>query len=112
MNLKITFLKFMLLSSATSIAQEDINIPVWLNNKIEAYQKSHPHINATKTEFNNRVAYYIPPRCCDMPSELYDENGKLICYPNGGFAGGDGKCPTFVIGKKEESKTNGKATNN
>lgn len=110
MNLKITFLIFILLSSA-SIAQGETNTPIWLKSKIEAYQKSHPLINATKTEYNNKVAYYIPPRCCDIPSELYDENGKLICYPSGGFAGGDGKCPTFGLGKKEEPKTNEKAAN-
>ncbi len=111
MYLKITFLIFILFSSA-SVAQDDTNIPVWLKNKIAAYQKAHPHINATKTEYNNKAAYYIPPRCCDIPSELYDENGKLICYPDGGFAGGDGKCPTFGNGRKTESKTNEKSVNN
>lgn len=94
MNFKATLLIFIIFSSV-SIAQDNTNFPAWLKNKIQTYQKSHPHINATKTEYNNEVAYYIPPRCCDIPSELYDANGKLICYPNGGFVGGDGKCPTF-----------------
>ena len=111
MNLKITFLIYILFSSV-SIAQNDTNTPIWLKNKLEAYQKSHPHINATKTEYNSKVAYYISARCCDIPSELYDENGTLICYPSGGFAGGEGKCPTFELGKKAESKTNEKAANN
>ena len=35
------------------------------------------------------------PRCCDIPSEVYDEKGALLCYASGGFAGGDGRCPGF-----------------
>jgi hypothetical protein len=54
----------------------------------------HPAV--FRTTYRGRLAYYIPPRCCDIPSQLYDEHGTLICYPHGGFAGGDGRCLSFV----------------
>jgi hypothetical protein len=37
--------------------------------------------------------YLLSPGCCDMFTELYDENCNYICAPSGGFTGkGDGKC--------------------
>ncbi|MFC6195967.1 DUF6970 domain-containing protein [Dyadobacter subterraneus] len=41
--------------------------------------------------------YFIPPSCCDVFSELLDENYNLLCSPDGGITGGgDGKCLDFV----------------
>jgi hypothetical protein len=31
---------------------------------------------------------------------LYDADGKLLCYPAGGFAGGDGRCPAFAADER------------
>jgi hypothetical protein len=93
--------------SSVTVAQEGVTVPLWLKNKIDIYQKSHPNISAQLTKYNGKIAYYVPPRCCDIPSELYDEGGNLICYPDGGFAGGDGKCPSFRLernGKPNISK--------
>jgi hypothetical protein len=59
-----------------------------------------------RTKYKGKVAYYVPPRCCDIPSELYDENGRLICYPHGGFVGGDGRCPSFVPGAVPLTRVN------
>jgi hypothetical protein len=89
----------LLLSSAAN-AQDQGNMPLWLKGKLELYKRSHPDISAQVTEYNGEIAYYIPLRCCDIPSELYDQNGKIICHPNGGFTGGDGKCQSFSPQKK------------
>ena len=46
--------------------------------------------------FEGQIVYYVPPKCCEIPSTLYDENGARICSPDGGLTGtGDGACPTF-----------------
>jgi hypothetical protein len=57
-----------------------------------------------ETTYKGRTAYYYPPRCCDIPSRLLDEQHKLICYPSGGFAGGDGKCPQFIFTESNSKK--------
>lgn len=55
-------------------------------------------------KYNGQTVYYVPPRCCDIPSVLYDENCNIICYPDGGFSGiGDGRCNDFFA-----SRTDGK----
>lgn len=57
-----------------------------------------------ETTYKGRPAYYFPPKCCDIPSQLLDEHHKLICYPSGGFAGGDGKCPQFLFNESKSKK--------
>jgi hypothetical protein len=79
---------------------QDAQPPEWLRAKIAAYE-SHPPTRppraVLRTRYLGKAAYYVPPVCCDIPSELYDDAGSLLCYPSGGFAGGDGRCPTFSI---------------
>jgi len=74
--------------------------PVWLETKIAEY-KSLPPFNPPRsiiaTKYDGKNVYYISPACCDIPSELYDEKGTLLCHPDGGFAGGDGRCRSFVL---------------
>jgi hypothetical protein len=47
-------------------------------------------------EYRGEAVYYFPPRCCDIPSELYDAAGNLVCRPDGGFVDGDERCPDFL----------------
>ena len=40
--------------------------------------------------------YFVPQRCCDIFSDLYDADGNLVGHPDGGFTGrGDGSVPAF-----------------
>lgn len=79
--------------AANSSVTLDTTLP-WLQAKIWEYQSrpvSSPARSVVKTTFEGKVVYYVPPVCCDIPSELYGEDGKLMCYPSGGFTGaGDG----------------------
>lgn len=71
--------------------------PKWLKEMIkkEINTKNSPGL-ILKCAFKSEIVYYLPPRCCDIPSTLFDEKGKAICSPDGGFTGGgDGKCPDF-----------------
>lgn len=67
-----------------------------LIKKEESAPAANPPASLTRCSYKNRVVYYLPPRCCDVPSTLYDEEGKIICHPDGGFTGkGDGKCSDY-----------------
>jgi hypothetical protein len=57
---------------------------------------ANPPASITRYEYQGHVVYYVPPRCCDVASTLYDEKGAVICQPDGGFTGrGNNKCPDF-----------------
>ena len=90
-------------------AKLDTTLP-WLQAKIWEYQSrpvSNPARSVIKTTFEGKPVYYVPPVCCDIPSELYAEDGKLMCYPSGGFTGaGDLKCPKFKLEYPDYVKDN------
>ena len=55
--------------------------------------------------YGERTVYYMPPSCCDVPSALFDADGKLLCGPDGGFTGkGDGRCPDFFARRSQGRK--------
>lgn len=90
----------LLLCAVAAGAGETVELPQWLRSKIADYEKlavSSPPRTVFRTEHEGRTVYYVPPACCDIPSELYAQDGTLLCYPDGGFAGGDGRCPTFNV---------------
>ena len=73
--------------------------PAWLLAKIselEGLPVANPPRAILRTTYQGEPAYFLTPTCCDIPSELYDQAGRLICRPGGGFAGGDGGCPGFT----------------
>ena len=40
---------------------------------------------------------FVPPRCCDIGSDVYRADGSMLCHANGGMTGGgDGRCPDFL----------------
>lgn len=54
-------------------------------------------------QYDGETVYYIPARCCDIPSLLYDEDCSHICSPSGGIAGGgDGQCTDFFDRRTDE----------
>jgi hypothetical protein len=97
-------------TESTVPAKLDTTLP-WLQVKIWDYQSkpvSNPPRSIVKTTFEGKPVYYVPAVCCDIPSELYAEDGALMCYPSGGITGnGDGKCPKFRI-EYLDNKTNTK----
>jgi hypothetical protein len=45
----------------------------------------------------------VPPRCCDIPSRLFDKQGEEMCRPDGGRTGrGDGRCRDFFTERQDE----------
>jgi hypothetical protein len=81
-------------------------IPSCLHTRIEQI-KSEDVWNPAATVWRitttqNKTYYYIPQHCCDFFSELYDQDCKMLCAPDGGITGkGTGDCPDYEIKKKE-----------
>jgi len=80
--------------------------PPWLVRLIEA-QMAEPVANPpafiARQEYASGVFYFLPSRCCDVFSDLYDAEGALVCHPDGGITGdGDGNCPALGEMLREE----------
>ena len=72
-------------------------------NEIKDGPVWNPPAKVYSYRFNAQTVYYIPQRCCDIPSELYDENCTFICSPDGRITGnGDGQCPDFFTERTDE----------
>jgi hypothetical protein len=54
---------------------------------------SNPRASITVIETKTTHYFYIPARCCDIPSQLLDAGCNLICNPDGGIAAREGSCP-------------------
>lgn len=73
--------------------------PEFIHKEIKQIEKSEltsPPTKIIKYSYQNRIVYFITSHCCDIPSRLFDENGILICQPDGGITGkGDMNCLDF-----------------
>ncbi|HNX21957.1 MAG TPA: hypothetical protein PKG88_06295 [Bacteroidales bacterium] len=80
--------------------------PLGIKNKIRAIKSEdvwNPPATIWQYEYNGETVYYIPARCCDFYSELYDQHCNLICHPDGGMSGnGDGICTDFFDTRTNE----------
>jgi hypothetical protein len=80
--------------------------PEWLTSliqQLEAQAVANPPALIARYDYRGDVAYYLPARCCDIPSTLYQADGTILCHPDGGFAGrGDGRCPAFFAERRNE----------
>jgi hypothetical protein len=84
-------------------AQETVT-PAWLNalvNELNSKPVKDSPESISQYLYKGKVVYYFAPACCGNMSNLYDEEKKFICSPDGGSNGkGDGKCPGFVSDRK------------
>jgi beta-lactamase class A len=75
------------------------DLPPFVRDLIKSFEAApvaNPPASISRYEYQGRVVYYVPPRCCDVPSTLYDDKGAVICQPDGGFTGrGNNKCADF-----------------
>jgi hypothetical protein len=82
-------------------------IPAWLQEligDISSQPAWNPPARITRYEYNGAMVYYVPQDCCDQFNLLYDENGNVLCSPDGGITGqGDGRCPDFFSVSKSET---------
>jgi hypothetical protein len=80
--------------------------PAWLTmliRQLEAEPLANPSGLIARYEFRGKPVYYVPARCCDIWSTVYQGDGTILCHPDGGFGGrGDGQCPTFLAERSNE----------
>jgi hypothetical protein len=73
--------------------------PAWVQDLITQFESqpvANPPLSISRYQYQGQTVYYVPPRCCDIWSDLYDADGNIICHPDGGFTGaGNGQCPDF-----------------
>lgn len=81
--------------------------PAWLAQLIREQQQrkaANPPAKIFRYAYRGQPVYYLTGRCCDVPSQLFDGSGQLLCEPDGGLTGqGDGKCPNFFDNRTEET---------
>jgi len=84
----------------------DLRHPAWLRAliaKIESEPVTDPPSAIYSYRYRGATVYFRPARCCDFPSQLYDERGGRICQPDGGLSGlGDENCPDFFSARTNE----------
>ena len=79
------------------------DVPDWLAARLRATTAGPAGDRpawVARYEYRGGTVYYLPPRCCDIPSELYDAVGNLLCRPDGGFVDGDEHCPDFLARRR------------
>ncbi len=80
--------------------------PEWLTalvHNLESQPVANPPAFIARYDYGGRVVYYLPPRCCDIASNVYSADGTIICHADGGLTGsGDGRCPDFLSARKNE----------
>lgn len=68
-----------------------------LVRKLEKAPVANPPASFIQYGYKGQVVYYVPPRCCDIFSDLYDTDGNIIGQPDGGITGqGDGRVADFL----------------
>lgn len=83
------------------------SIPGCVANLIQQIKNQgvwNPPARIYRYVYKGQTVYFVPQRCCDIPSTLYDENCHVLCFPDGGFTGaGDGKCNDFFTSRSAEN---------
>ena len=79
----------------------------WLREliqRLESEPVANPPAFIARYEYKGQPVYYLPPRCCDIFSDLYDADGVIIGHPDGGITGqGDGRVPDFLEVRENEN---------
>jgi len=91
---------------ATTRLTNSESLPPWLTSlihELESQRVANPPAFIARYDYRGAVVYYLPPRCCDIWSNLYDVDGAIICHPDGGLSGsGDGRCADFLAQRTNE----------
>ena len=81
-------------------------IPDWLTRLIQRLENepvANPPASIAQYVYTGHTVYFLPPRCCDIFSDLYDADGNIIGHPDGGITGqGDGRVPDFLAAQSIE----------
>ena len=94
------FLQALELDDTVSNGGQDENL-AWLIDLINSQKNelvANPPAFIAQYEYKRQTVYFLPQRCCDIFSNLYDAQGSVIGHPDGGITGqGDGRAPDFLL---------------
>ncbi len=83
------------------------DLPDWLAElilEIEGAPVADPAAAIYSYKYHGRVVFYLSSRCGDIQSQLYNANGIVLCFPDGGLdGGGDGRCDDFIAERENET---------
>jgi hypothetical protein len=95
----------MALGAACARPVLDADAPDWLVALVAELERdpvANPPALIAQYQYKGDTVYYLPPRCCDVPSALYNSTGTILCGPDGGLTGrGDGRCADFFTERKD-----------
>ena len=81
-------------------------LPSWLDRMLgdlESKPPANPPLTITRYEYRGQVVYYQTSTCCDIFSNLYNQEGELVAHPDGGITGkGDGRLRDFFPERERE----------
>ena len=101
-------LTLLLAATAPARAGDASDPDLWpgATQQLQAARAGHPQPGTlVLRDPQGRVAFLLTAPCCDLFNPLYDDKGRKLCAPNGGFAGhGDGRCPAWVAGAIAEAQ--------
>jgi Domain of unknown function (DUF6970) len=84
----------------------DTASPPWLTMliaRLEAEPVANPPALVARYDYAGQSVYFLPQRCCDQMSVLYQADGTTLCHPDGGITGlGDRRCPSFLSERRNE----------
>ena len=89
----LLLLIFVVFNNSCVSDQERGEWPDWVT---QLALSSPGHGPITRHKIDGKIYWYFDnsKNCCDMTSNVYDENGTYICSPKGGIMGkGSGDCP-------------------
>ena len=93
-------------TTSTSAPAAASDAPAWVADLIAgiaAEPVTNPPSSVLRFRYHDMVVYFRPQRCCDIPSTVWDEEGNVLCSPDGGITGeGDGRCPDFTRASTEK----------
>ena len=67
------------------LVSEGTVLPEWLNDLISRQQRepvASPPALIAQYEYRGQTVYFLPQRCCDIFSDLYDADGNVIGHPD------------------------------
>jgi hypothetical protein len=81
------------------------DLPTWVRTliaKLESEPSANPPARIVRYVYRGDTVYYLPPRCCDIPSTVFNNAGAVLCSADGGMTGrGDGRCSDFFESRRE-----------
>jgi len=80
--------------------------PTWVTaliRQLETQPVANPPAFVALYEYKGQDVYFVPQRCCDIMSTLYNSDAAIVCHPDGGLTGkGDGMCADFLAERRNE----------